>query len=455
MNEGHRPNRRLRLQRRLRGWSQEDVAAGLYRIASALGEEEPGVDATMVSRWERGIRHPRPRYVRLLCRLFDLPAEQLGLVREPELKVAPLLADDRLEADETGRRDFIDTIAAVLGAASVPPFLRQASAGAESVPLEPWERLHRALNRPGHIDMATIEHLERVTRTLESLEPTAISSRVLLGPATGHLEAITTLLQAPLQSRIRARLCSLAGETAALVGWLRWNLDDQHGASVYFRTGLRAAREANDRALGAYLVGAGACRLPPGEDPQSTLEQLRAQTQGFCQKDASPATGAWLAAKEAGACAELGRESECLRALDRAAELVHRLDRGDVDGRPRFTVVDRDWLAGERGVSLSKLGHVEAAETILRPVLASLGPSRERDRLWLLTACSGVYIGLGEPEEACRHARSALTGAMRMHLAPIFHLVRALSMRLDEHRRSAAVQELDEELREVGGMAPA
>jgi transcriptional regulator with XRE-family HTH domain len=65
-----------------RGWSQDDVADGLSRSAIELGEPEPGVDRNTVSRWERGIRHPRPRYVRLLCHLFGLPTDRLGLMKE-------------------------------------------------------------------------------------------------------------------------------------------------------------------------------------------------------------------------------------------------------------------------------------------------------------------------------------------------------------------------------------
>src|SRR5262245_43282448 len=75
-------NTSLRLQRRLRGWSQDDVARGLHRLAGELGEEVAGVDGNMVSRWERGVRRPRPRYVRLLCMLFELSPTQLGLVED-------------------------------------------------------------------------------------------------------------------------------------------------------------------------------------------------------------------------------------------------------------------------------------------------------------------------------------------------------------------------------------
>src|SRR5258708_2375545 len=147
-----RPNRRLRLQRRLRGWSQEDVAAGLYRVASATGETDLGVDATMVSRWERGTRRPRPRYVRLLCQLFDLPAEQLGLVQGADLELVQLVPGDRLEGSEVERRDFLHGVASLFGLASLSPVMRPSAPGLEPMTPDSWERLERALNRPGTVD---------------------------------------------------------------------------------------------------------------------------------------------------------------------------------------------------------------------------------------------------------------------------------------------------------------
>ena len=110
-------------------------------------------------------------------------------------------------------------------------------------------------------------------------------------------------------------------------------------------------------------------------------------------------------------------------------------------------MVDRHCLEGERGASLAKLGHVDAAQSILRLVLAALGPTSERDRLWLLTALASAHAQLDEPEEACRLARTALLGAARIHLAPVIQLVRGLRSRLEGHRRIPAVQELDERLR--------
>jgi transcriptional regulator with XRE-family HTH domain len=448
-----RPNRRLRLQRRLRGWSQEDVAVGLCRVANSVGESDIGVDSTMVSRWERGTRRPRPRYVRLLCQLFDLPAEQLGLVEDSEMGLVSPLPADGIEGDETVRRDFLQGAAALLGLAHLSPFLRPSAPGIQPARPEAWERLEHALRRPGLVDEETVQHLERTTQALEGLEPTALSARALVGPATGHLDAIATLLRTSLPSGIRVRLCSLAGETAALVGWLRCNLDDREGGAACFRTGLQAAREADDRALGAYLVGCAALRPPRPEDPAVTLAHLTGSSSGFSQRAATPGTRAWLAAKEADAWAKLGRRDQCMRALDRAAEIIERLPDADPLARPRVKVVGRSWLEGERGAALARLGRVHEAHAILRPVVASLGPTSESDRLWLLTALASAHVGLGEPEEACRLARLALIGATRRHMAPVVQAVAAVRQRLDRHRRNLAVQELDDQIRTLAPRA--
>jgi len=436
-----RPNRQLRLQRRLHGWSQEDVAAGLHRLAASLGEPELGVDATMVSRWERGTRRPRPRYVRLLCRLFELPAEQLGVVDEDALDPVTARSQDALEDDDVQRRDFIHRLAALLGTAGVPvPAFDQMGA-------EPWERLARALRQPGQVGDETVDHLEGVTITLQRLGPARVSSRAMLGPVTNHLNAITLLLQGSLPPSRRARLCSLAAETAGIAGWLRWNVDDAAGAAWYFGTALDAAREGGDRALEAYLAGSAACQPPDRETPRRRLDLLR----DVAWSDATPATRAWLAAKEADAHALLGDAGGCLRALDRAERALDEAPRADVAPRPRTDAIDRTWLEGERGASLAKLGRTAEARQILQAVLDRLGEEKERDRLWLGTALASTYAQDREPEEACRVAGSVLERAAEMGLDPVMRLVEALYQQLGAHGPRRAVGELGELLRVTRG----
>ncbi len=66
------PNRRLKYERELRGWSQKYVATRI------------NAERYYVSRWETGAASPRPDYRRKLCELFGMNAEELGLLAGDE-----------------------------------------------------------------------------------------------------------------------------------------------------------------------------------------------------------------------------------------------------------------------------------------------------------------------------------------------------------------------------------
>jgi transcriptional regulator with XRE-family HTH domain len=73
------PNERLTEQRRLRGWSQNQVADRMHLLEAQLGLDESGVDGNQVSRWERRKVVPDPRSTTLLCSLYGLSPSDLGL----------------------------------------------------------------------------------------------------------------------------------------------------------------------------------------------------------------------------------------------------------------------------------------------------------------------------------------------------------------------------------------
>ncbi len=62
------PNRRLKHERELRGWSQQYVATRI------------NAERYYVSRWEIGTTSPSPDYRRKLCEVFGMNAEELGLL---------------------------------------------------------------------------------------------------------------------------------------------------------------------------------------------------------------------------------------------------------------------------------------------------------------------------------------------------------------------------------------
>src|SRR5207249_11916840 len=67
MNPWNEQLRQRRLQRRL---TQEEFATELARVAWEQNRERIGVDAAMVSKWERGKKQPSHSYRRLLAALF-------------------------------------------------------------------------------------------------------------------------------------------------------------------------------------------------------------------------------------------------------------------------------------------------------------------------------------------------------------------------------------------------
>ena len=87
------------------------------------------------------------------------------------------------------------------------------------------------------------------------------------------------------------------------------------------------------------------------------------------------------------------------------------------------------------------------ARAILQPVLTSLGPSSEHDRVWLFTSLASTYAREAEPEEAVRVARLALNGASRLQLEPVLRVLDSLRGDLAPYDDNPAVRELDELLR--------
>jgi len=73
-------NEKLKYARELRGWSQEELARRVGYLADSTGRQGVVLDVSTISRWERGRNAPSPFYRQLLCSLFEMNAEELGLL---------------------------------------------------------------------------------------------------------------------------------------------------------------------------------------------------------------------------------------------------------------------------------------------------------------------------------------------------------------------------------------
>jgi tetratricopeptide (TPR) repeat protein len=315
------------------------------------------------------------------------------------------------------------------------------------------------LRHPSSVDQQSLRQLERTTVALQRQEG-ELNPEALLPAVRAHLQDVTELLRyGSFGSRTRQWLCSIAGEIASLAGWLMWELDDGNGATAYFRSGIQAASEAGDRALGAYLVGCFACQPLYRERPEARLRHLCQRTFGFAQTDAAPATRAWLAVLEAEANALLGRAGDCFKALNRAEAIASQNVHREQSGRPAIpsshgAFFSDAYLAADEGVARLKLRRAAEAIDILEPLLASLDSNRLKNWYWLYPILADAYIDEGHIERACHLASEALRGSFQARIMTNLPLITKLQGKLVPYRDYQAVRHLGEELETVKSMHP-
>src|SRR5215475_8445217 len=99
-----RPNR-LAEARTDRGWTQQEAADQLARLAWLRLRKRVGVNANMISKWESGPKRPNPVYRDLLCLLYRATPEYLGIGRTP-----PGRAAGPEEPPELAERALVDAL---------------------------------------------------------------------------------------------------------------------------------------------------------------------------------------------------------------------------------------------------------------------------------------------------------------------------------------------------------
>lgn len=460
-------NEQLAQHRRRRGWSQARIAHELRGLAVANGEPA-AVTANEVSRWERGVRNPRPRYVGLLCQLFELPARDLGLADVDELPVAPqapamgsmvgrerelrTLGEELVQAGSGAGRMVLVTGEAGIGKSRLCRHLALAAAGQGYHVL--WGTCEGdELSRPyGPFVEAIGTHLDR--GNLSSL-------RRALGPMCQELPRLFPQLRAASgatavedpdsQVRLHEEVSALLGAIADQRG-LVLVLEDIHWADASTRRLLNhvARHVRSQRALLVCTLRAEEQALQPG-----LAVQVRAWSRFARVVEMQP-----LDAPHVGELArELARESA--RELDLPeplSELLHRRSGGNPYAvRELLEVIRQDGDSAApvhlrlpetlREATLSRVrrmsgGHVEVlraaavlGETIDEPTLACLiGGDDERTRLALRAWADALLLKEDAREPRRMRFRHALTRqAVYEDLPP--RLAREL------HRRAAGVLE--------------
>jgi hypothetical protein len=433
---GKEPNERLNSWFVRSGWSKGELARQVNRRARNMGAHHISTDTSRVRRWLDG-EQPREPIPRILSELFSerfgcvVPVEELGLrsaYGTPQVSGVDLpwagpqtvqLINEFSRSDlMLGRRGFLGTsLALAAGPALVEPMQRWLvpAAGHGDLP-------RQEPRRPGKISGPELDLLE-ITTVMFRQWDAQCGGGLRRKAVVGQLHEVTDLLQDRHTPAVTARLFRTAAELAHLAGWMSYDVGMQPSAQKYFVLALHAAKEADDRPLGAMILSDMARQMIHLDRPEDALELIHLAQYGS-RDTAGPRTQAMLHAVEARAYANTGEVQKCHRAVRMAEDAfgetrpddAHEPDwirffsEGELNAENAHSYRDLAYAA-HRSPAYASLAHppMEKAVACFRGDRA-----RQRTLALNLVGMSTVHLLQRNPEQAAAFAYEAAGVAGRI-----------------------------------------
>jgi DNA-binding transcriptional regulator YiaG len=236
------PNLRLQWHRHRLRLTQEQVAEQIAVIAWERFAVRVGVDARMVSKWERGEKRPSRLYQECLRLLFNDPelfgARDDAMNRRQWLRGAAavgtaMLLEEASPGDNGGRSED-GTMGQLL-----------ADATAESVELS-------RQTEASDLGPATLEHLDLAVERLGLIYMTTPPG-LLLDEIRWYRRRAVEVLGGRHTLAQRRRLYVAAGWLTGLLGHLSFDLGDYQAARAHCVTAWQLADDAGEQELGAWV----------------------------------------------------------------------------------------------------------------------------------------------------------------------------------------------------------
>jgi transcriptional regulator with XRE-family HTH domain len=363
------PNALLRQAREALNETQDEVADGLVQFGAG------GVTGGLVSKWERGICRPSRFYQRLLCRLFEATADELGF---------------------GGHR--VSTKASAAESGSLAPDVTHDE-------MEALELLQRV--EASDVGPATLEGLTLAVDDLCRRYPIT-PPEVLLGWVRQYRHHVSRLLEARATLTQRRHLMVIGGWLSLLAACVHVDLGQRRAAVASRGTARQLGRHAEHSELEAWAFEVQAW--------QGLLDGQYREAVELCQAGQRVTEG-WtsaavqLTAQEARAWARLGEAKQTHAALDRAAAMVGYLP-PPAQPDHHFTFDPRK-LTSYAATTLAWLGDSEEAEAYAREVIRyyqqEAVPEQAPRRLATAHLDLGLVVTQEErPEEASHLGNLAL-----------------------------------------------
>jgi transcriptional regulator with XRE-family HTH domain len=455
---GRPGNARLRDLRKQRALTQHDVAERLDRLALLIEGVHVGVNADMVSKWERGEKQPTALYVRLLSELFDRPPADLGLSGYPALAAAgsstvpsvanadlldmlELLSDSSAAAEvlrpkmlELGRRQLLDRrqLLKVMGVAPAAAGLEAVETRFASPGASPLARGSRAL-----------DGLREAVRELEMIYH-SVDPRRMLMPVRALVETIEDALP-EIRERSRRRLTlGLLARANLLAG--RLTLFDVHrplDSRAHLDLAREAAQEAGDDLMVSAVFGHMAF-LPAAKRNYSASASYLAAARHSSSRRPLPPLNSWLDAVDG----ELNTWAGSLDAARRCHERARAVLPASSTTPAWFDFFDAKRLAGFEGFTLRSMGDLDGARAKLEAAMRPGPEMGPKQRAVTAIDLAGVCVASGDMDTGCRLASEAAQDLHRVGYAMAVDRLRAFRRSIPVQRHPA-VRLLDDQLAEL------
>lgn len=420
----------------LRGRLAREVRRHRDKHAQSLEEfsRQIGLSERRLRQLEKGETDPK-------LSTLEAMADALGYV-----SVAELLGGRRPRPPGWLRVETSEVVAGALGEGEDDlvkrrQFLAGLGATAALAAVSDPDRLASILEKgAAAIDRQVVEQLAQATRMFEQ-QANQLGHRALLHLVQAHGAHVEELLAGSMAAKLRARLLSVAGETAVLEATLLWYIGNHRAVGSRLQAGLTMAEAANDRPLGAFALGRLALH---GLKPADRVRVLDEGGFGFRPRDASPVTRAWLAWIQADAASLLGNGPLAERHYERVRDIFATGPTDDERSRPVVPLYLPTDIPGDWGGILVRLGRAQEARQELDTALKDLDGQNLKQRGWLLFAKASAYANAAnpEPDEAAKTAVEALGVANSLGAEPMISALRDVDSALQPWANRPPVAEL-------------
>ncbi|MGH3998274.1 MAG: helix-turn-helix domain-containing protein [Pseudonocardiaceae bacterium] len=397
---------RLRELRIDLGWTQQEMADRIAHLAWMERREHAGINADMVAKWERGVKGVSPRYRELLCRLFGVTPDQLGLKNTPSSgidRTRPLTDDQSLVAMLDNAAGLLDQLGAA--GTALAPHMLHAWKDAVTTRRTMLGLLDPSATDPvGHARAAaaTVADLEQLAERYHALYDSA-DPAALLTSVAAHVRLAQQALRQGLAADERRRLLRNLAEVAILAGRLAADdLGNTMSGRAYYSLALDAAREVADDQLAAIAHGHAAQLAASEGMTVAALDQLTAAGE---HAQSTPAIASWLATIEATIHADRGNQPAARDALDRAQTALDLP--GGRSAPASFHNHGTAQVTAATGCVLLRAGDISEAHEVLTAALGDLRPTDRRQRVLVLIDLAVAELRSGNLPGACSRATQA------------------------------------------------